>query len=179
MGKTLTSKFPNSNTILKNNSKKSRIKRRLTNKLGSEKDLKWKHSHAQENEPPLKKPKTINELDLINVFEEKNEDVAELILKNGNYFYLQEEDSNKSDLFCFDELKTTYLKNIFTDIYWHIFEEIALEGLDGITIEGKCMFLVYQKSSLYLMGFLPYFFCTKIIDHLMCLKFYLISILNL
>lgn len=45
------------------------------------------------------------------------------------------------DLFMDDELRNCNSNFIKEDFYAHIFEEISLEGLDGITIEGIFEFL--------------------------------------
>ncbi|CAG9814775.1 unnamed protein product, partial [Phaedon cochleariae] len=53
----------------------------------------------------------------------------------SDYVYLKIED-NSCDLFLDDELKNSHGNFIFKDLYFHIMDEICLEGLDGITIEA-------------------------------------------
>ncbi|CAG9861769.1 unnamed protein product [Phyllotreta striolata] len=57
-------------------------------------------------------------------------------LQNSTDALLSLEDDLTNDLLFSDELKNSYLKFISTDFYYHILDEISLEGLDGITIEA-------------------------------------------
>lgn len=138
MGKTFVSNY--SNKILKSN-RNTRIRKNV-NKLNSEKvQHKRQHSGKTESELPTKKQKIVNESiaeKKVNVNVSSDTDITDtVVLKNGNFFCLKPTDSYKGDLFLDDELKTTYFKNILQDIYLNIIEEISLEGLDGITTEGK------------------------------------------
>lgn len=136
MGKTLISKYPN--TILKNTSK-LKIKYPTT-KFDSDKvELKRGQPNSSENEPPLKKVKTNECVNKSGISPNPAPNGNEIVLKNGQYFYLHAKDSEKGDIFFEDECKTSHFKNIIRDLYFNIVEEISLEGLDGITLEGECI----------------------------------------
>lgn len=138
MGKTLVSKYPN---VLKS-SIKIRVKK-PTSKLDSEKaELKRRKFGIAQNEPPPKKIKVDDEsgpeLNIAtNYVADQNAERNEIVLKSRGNYYLQTKDSDTGDLFFDDEFKTTYFKNCLRDLYLNIVEEISLEGLDGITLEGK------------------------------------------
>ncbi|XP_074040495.1 general transcription factor 3C polypeptide 1 isoform X2 [Leptinotarsa decemlineata] len=55
--------------------------------------------------------------------------------KNLDKAYLKEEDAHR-DLFFVDELRNGYFNFITKDFYFHVIDEICLEGLDGITLEA-------------------------------------------
>lgn len=128
MGKTLISKC--SETMLKH-SVKVRIKK-AANKLDSAK----RHSSFIEGEPLSKKSKPNEDIivtDFNNLFND-DEQGKNLVKREENNYYLYTE--CKTDHFFTDEVNTTFLKNELCDFYFDIVEEIALEGLDGITLEG-------------------------------------------
>lgn len=50
-----------------------------------------------------------------------------------------DEINNTNDLFYVDEVKNNYENITNKDVLFHIIDEVSLEGLDGITIEGENM----------------------------------------
>lgn len=139
MGKTFLTNY--TNIVLKN--QKSRIRKAATKQIAEKRHLKTRNSDETESELPFKKIKTCpeniseSEIDLEQDTTAVLDDDCELVLNNGSSIYLQVKDSDKGDLFFDDELKSTYFKNLLTDFYVNIVEEISLEGLDGITTECK------------------------------------------
>lgn len=136
MGKKLISKYPSE--IVKN-SVKVKIKKHVNR--AEKHENKRQLSSGQENEPPYKKTKiddtTLKQCVVTNHDLSLDLDSRERVVKHGNYVYLQTTDCHMVDLFCVDELKNTYFQNIVRDFYWNLIEEISLEGLDGITLEGN------------------------------------------
>ncbi|CAG9832138.1 unnamed protein product [Diabrotica balteata] len=65
-----------------------------------------------------------------------NETVYTDRLLGTNHVVLKTIEQMSYDLFLGDELKNNYSAFTFKDFYFHILDEIALEGLDGITIEA-------------------------------------------
>lgn len=138
MGKAIVNTYPNKivkSSIGKrskkygNNSEKAQLKRKLPGET--------------ENVIPLKKAKIKDNTTADDDVKENEIEPTdgEIIVRNGNLYYSE---TKQSDLFFDDELKATYFKNIIRDLYLNILEEISLEGLDGITTEGK----VYLKFRL-------------------------------
>lgn len=127
MGKAIVNTYPNK--ILK-----STIGKR--NKKYAEKtQLKRKHSDETENVLPFKRVKVKQKATVDDNRKSTIEPkVDAIIIKNGTLYLSQ---AKQSDIFFDDELKATYFKNLIRDPYLNILEEVSLEGLDGITIEGK------------------------------------------
>lgn len=67
---------------------------------------------------------------------------------NGNII-LMHKLYQKSDLFFNDEKKCNYESSKKFDLNFHIVDEIALEGLDGITLEGILFFNSFNSFRLY------------------------------
>uniref|UniRef100_A0A6P7FFU9 General transcription factor 3C polypeptide 1 n=1 Tax=Diabrotica virgifera virgifera TaxID=50390 RepID=A0A6P7FFU9_DIAVI len=65
-----------------------------------------------------------------------NETVYTDTLLDTNHVVLKTKEQMSYDLFLGDELKHNYSAFTFKDFYFHILDEIALEGLDGITVEA-------------------------------------------
>lgn len=109
-----------------------------------ENQLKRKILGSSEEEPPSKTPKLCTEDNTKESFDfGKNADknVSDMVIvENSEFLHLKMKDIQVNDLFNNDELKNCYMQYTNKDIYALISEEIGLEGLDGITLEGKYLF---------------------------------------
>ncbi|KAG5885477.1 hypothetical protein JTB14_005068 [Gonioctena quinquepunctata] len=149
MGKLIQTKYADvSHRIIKKCSKKDNSSNEV------EKVFKRKYWGPNDNEPATK---------LLRLCEEQKGDVEEQvpeesILEEGwNYFpenefdqgkvlsefntsfkdaFLKIDDPYQCDLFFADELKNSHVNFIEKDFYFHIIDELCLEGLDGITFEA-------------------------------------------
>ncbi|XP_056639937.1 general transcription factor 3C polypeptide 1 [Diorhabda sublineata] len=119
MGKRLQTKYSDLNQRIIKRSKyiKENIRKRKSN-IDVEEPLK----------KALKLETSGQEISRETVFVEKLDDNGTLILNTREHV--------SYDLFFSDELKNNYINFNSKDMYFHINDEVALEGLDGITIEA-------------------------------------------
>ncbi|KAJ8939731.1 hypothetical protein NQ314_011017 [Rhamnusium bicolor] len=165
MGKLFATKYSDvDHRIFKKSSKKDKCDKKLSikpqakpsnesGKSSSLQQIKRKFSTSKENDEPKRKiTKTGNvylpkrpvllepgeEKEIIKpitqIVQGSDSDDIRLILK----------EDNTSDLFFLDELKSSYENYVRKDFSFRIIDEISLEGLDGITIEGKKHFNLYR-----------------------------------
>ncbi|KAL3287447.1 hypothetical protein HHI36_001918 [Cryptolaemus montrouzieri] len=155
MGKALKSTTSHSSNTLsiKSVSKKKTLKfperkniindylRSLSNNFGSSSSRKKIHKRKREagecasrSLEQVKKPRLLAETKCSN----------DIICKNKKAFkrkfeykknYLQSDEEIR-DLFYIDEIKNNSEHTFYIDWFFHICDEISLEGLDGITLEG-------------------------------------------
>lgn len=64
---------------------------------------------------------------------------------NSGNAYLVSRGHQKSDVFLSEEMKCSFEACKKVDLSFHIVDEIALEGLDGITLEGMYYFRVNKQ----------------------------------
>lgn len=148
MGKRLQTRFQDVNQRIIKRIRKDKTKsERLVSKRKrkSSTDLSEPKEKISKNELPNKthhsSTEINNEFNINNVYVGKLPKSKDIVLKHNEV---------DLDLLFSDELKNSYLNLINTDFYFIILDEISLEGLDGITIEGKIQFILINSTILIL-----------------------------
>lgn len=148
MGKRLQTRFQDVNQRIIKRIRKDKTKsERLVSKRKrkSSTDLSEPKEKISKNEPTNKthhlSTEINNEFNINNVYVGKLPKSKDIVLKHNEV---------DLDLLFSDELKNSYLNLINTDFYFIILDEISLEGLDGITIEGKIQFILINSIILIL-----------------------------